>query len=61
MSSPIGDGNGTRAGNRVLFLLAFLSTAFVLVLVAVGVNALTGAIEGEPRQPTSSTSTRSTP
>lgn len=58
MSSPIGDGNGTRAGNRILFGLAAVSVALVLAAVCAVGHGL--ASLNDPK-PTPSTSTRSTP
>lgn len=57
MSAPIGDGNGTRKGCRTGCLIAVISTLVVgavLAVLAIGVSAI-------QNQPTSSTSTRSTP
>lgn len=59
MSSPIGDGLGTRKGCRTGCLIAVISTLVVgaiLAALAIGVSA----IQHQP-SPTSSTSTRSTP
>lgn len=62
MSSPIGDGNGTRAGCRTFALLALGSALLVLTLIACAIGAISlAAREGRHPQPTSSTSTRSTP
>lgn len=58
-SAPIGDGNGTRKGclEGLVFVLIVL---FVFGAVAAVVAAGVSAIQNQP-QPTSSTSTRSTP
>jgi hypothetical protein len=62
VSSPIGDGNGTRSGCRIALLLALGSTLLVLTLIACAAVAISlAARNGRHPQPTSSTSTRSTP
>lgn len=62
MSSPIGDGKGTRDGCLTLLWLALGSTLLVLTLIACAIGAISlAARTGRHPQPTSSTSTRSTP
>jgi Na+-transporting methylmalonyl-CoA/oxaloacetate decarboxylase gamma subunit len=62
VSSPIGDGLGTRKGCRTLVYLAVGSVLLVLTLLAAAITAISlAAHAGRHPQPTPSTSTRSTP
>lgn len=44
MSSPIGDGNGTRAGFRITCLLAVASTLLVLTAIAIAAIQISAAV-----------------
>lgn len=62
MTTPIGDSKGTNGGCLIGLVLAAISLLLVGAVVAAGVAFLRDAIRPEQHpQPTSSTSTRSTP
>lgn len=44
MSSPIGDGNGTRSGCRITFLLAAAGILLILLAIAIAAIQISDAV-----------------